>query len=130
MPRTRCLASWDSARFVPKRGREIRAANRNGRGTLAAGDLCSLEGRAGRRRGGDDPFPVAENDLGVGADVDEQRHLLVEVGPLRENHARGIRADMPGDTGQHIGIGAGIKPNVELACWPRDREPRSEREGR
>ena len=37
-------------------------------------DLGALEGRPGRARGGEQPALVAEHDLGVRADVDDERH--------------------------------------------------------
>ena len=61
-------------------GIDAHALDGAGRGALAAGDLRALEGRAGRARAGEQPLAVAEHDLGVGADVDEQRDLVV-AGP-------------------------------------------------
>ena len=43
-----------------------------GRGALAAADLGALEGRAGRARRGEQAVAVAEHDLGVRADVDDE----------------------------------------------------------
>ena len=55
---------------------DAHALDRAGRGALAAGNLRALERRAGRRRAGEQPLAIAEHDLGVGADVDEQRQLV------------------------------------------------------
>jgi hypothetical protein len=56
-------------------------------------------GRSARsRRAG---APVAEHDLGVGADVDEQGDLVRRCGALGQDHAAGaIGADVAGDAGQ------------------------------
>ena len=70
--------------------------DRAGRGALAAADLGALEGGAGRARGGEEPPSVAQHDLGVRADVD--------------------------DEGQAIGAGvaasARITPAVSAPTWP------------
>ena len=50
-------------------------------------------------------MPVAEHDLGVRADIDDQRHFIAKVRFFREDHPRGIRAHMPGDARQHIDAG-------------------------
>ena len=78
------------------------ALDRARRGALAAGNLRALEGRAGRRGGRDQPILVAEHDLGVGADVDQQRDLLAAMRTFRERRAGGIRADMAGDAGEGV----------------------------
>ena len=52
--------------------------DRAGRRPLAAADLRALERRAGRARRGEQPLAVAEHDLGVGADVDDEVHLVAE----------------------------------------------------
>ena len=54
-------------------------------------------------------FAVAEHDLGIGADIDQQRQLVRQVGALRQDDAGGVGADMAGDAGQHIDAGAGIE---------------------
>ena len=53
--------------------------DRAGRGPLAARDLRALERRAGRARRRREPVAVAEHDLGVGADVDQQHDLVAAV---------------------------------------------------
>ena len=45
-----------------------------GRGALAAADLGALERGAGRARRREQPVAVAQHDLGVRADVDDERH--------------------------------------------------------
>ena len=61
------------------------------RGPLAAADLGALEGRAGGARGGQQPVLVAEDDLGVRADVHGQAHDLGAVGLLGQDDARPYR---------------------------------------
>ena len=85
------------------------------RRALAARDLRPLEGRAGRRGAGEQALAVAEHDLGVGADVDQQRELVPEVRPLGEHDARRVRADMAGDAGQRIDEGARRDIEAEVA---------------
>ena len=53
----------------------------------AAADRAALERRAGRGRGGQDPVAVAEHDLAVGADVDEQPQCACR-GPCRSPGCR------------------------------------------
>jgi hypothetical protein len=82
-----------SAPITLKRGSSVarvdaHALDRARRGALAAGDLRALEGRAGRRRAGEQARPVAEHDLGVGADVDEQRASLAAVRPSASTRRR------------------------------------------
>jgi hypothetical protein len=69
------------------------------RGALTAGYLGALEGRAGWRGAGEQPFLAAEHDLGIGADVDHQHDLLGEVWAFRQDHPGGVGADVAGDTG-------------------------------
>ena len=101
------------------------------RGALAAADLRALERRPGRRRGGEQALAVAEHDLGIGADVDDQRHLVGEVRRLGQDHAGGVGADMAGDAGQHVDPGVGMHASeVELARPERHRLVGGERERR
>jgi hypothetical protein len=67
------------------------------RGALAAADLRALESGVGRRRAGEQPTPIAEDDFRICADVDETRQLLSKVRSFGETHADGVRADMTGD---------------------------------
>ena len=94
---------------------DAHALDRAGRRALAAGDLRALERRAGRARRGEQALAVAEHDLGVGADVDEQRHLVAEVRRLGEHDARGVGADVAGDAGQHVRPRAAVHGDAELA---------------
>ena len=80
-----------------------------GCGALAAGDLRALEGGAGRAGAGEQPLPVAQHDLGIGADIDDQRHLVDMMRGFRQDHAGGVGADMAGDAGQHEDPGVGME---------------------
>ena len=70
------------------------ALDRARRGALAAADLRPLERRPGRARRGEQPVAVAEHDLGVRADVDDQVDLVAEIRRLGEDHAGRIGADV------------------------------------
>jgi len=82
------------------RGIDTDALDRARRSALAAADLRTLERRPCGARAGEQPVAVAEDDLGVGADIDDERHRIRQVGPLGEHHARGVGADVPGDAGR------------------------------
>ena len=64
-------------------------------GAHAAADLRGLERRPGRRGGGHDAVLVAERDLRVRADVDEQPQALV----AREAGGEHARDDVAADVG-------------------------------
>ena len=50
--------------------------------------------------GGEQPVAVAEHDLGVRADVDDERHRVGLVRLLGQDHARRVRTDVAGDARQ------------------------------
>ena len=85
-----------------------------GRGALAAADLRALEGWAGRAGTGQQAAVVAQHDLGIGADIDQQGDLFAQVGPLGQDHAGGISTDMPGDAGQHVDARVAVDGKVDL----------------
>ena len=82
--------------------------DRAGRRALPAGDLRTLERRAGRARRREQAVAVAEHDLGVRADVDDQVDLVAEVRALGQDHAGGVGAHVPGDAGQQVGTRAAV----------------------
>ena len=86
-----------------------------GRGALPAGDLGTLEGGAGRARCREQPVLVAEDDLGVRADVHDQRHPLGLVRLLGEDHPGRVRPDVAGDAGQQVHARARVGAQPELA---------------
>src|SRR5687767_8715693 len=60
-------------------GIDADALDRARSGALATRDLCTLECRPGRARGGEESVAVAENDLRVGPDVHDEVHLAPEM---------------------------------------------------
>ena len=115
---------------------DAHALDRAGRRALAAGNLRALEGRAGRRRAGEQALAVAEHDFGVGADIDDEPQLVAEIGRLGEHDAGRVGADMAGDAGQRIDEGAGRDVEAEIArprlvgAVDRQREGRAAELGR
>ena len=55
------------------------ALDRARRRSLPAGDLRAFERGTGRARGGEQAIAVAEHDLRVRADVDDEVHLVAQV---------------------------------------------------
>ena len=86
-----------------------------GRGALPARDLRALERRPRGARGGEQAFAVAEHDLGVRPDVDQEAHLVGEVRRLGEHDAGGVRADVAGDARQHVRARSRVHGEAELA---------------
>ena len=121
---------------LQRRAVDAHALDRARRGALAAGDLRALEGGAGRRGAGEQALAIAEHDLRVGADVDEQRQLVAKVGRLGEHDAGRVGADMAGDAGQRIDEGAGRDVEAEVSrarlvgAVDRQREGRAAEFGR
>ena len=64
---------------------DAHALDRARGGALTRADLRALERRSGRARRRELLMPIAEHDLGVGADVDEQLHVLGPVRSLRQD---------------------------------------------
>ena len=64
------------------------------RGAHPTPDLRGLEGRAGGSRGGEQSVGVAEHDLAVGADVDEQAQSAVPVHAGGEYAGDDVAADV------------------------------------
>ena len=95
-----------------------------GRGALATADLGALEGRAGRARRGEQPALVAEHDLGVRADVDDEGHAVGLVRLLGEDDAGRVGPDVAGDARQHV------DPGARDGRAGRARAPWSARRGR
>ena len=97
-------------------------------------DLRALEGRAGRARAGQQAVAVAEHDLRVRADVDEQRSCRRWSGRLGQDHARGVGADVARDARQDVYPRVGFDVQVELGRraspprrWPARRARRRAR---
>ncbi len=66
----------------------------------AAGDRAAFERRTGRARRGQDPVPVAEDQLGVGADVHDRDEPLFVRQVDRQHAGRGVGADVAADDRQ------------------------------
>ena len=84
----------------------------------------------GRAGAGDEALAVAKHDFGVGADVDEQRHLVPEIRPLRQHHAGRIRADVAGDARQHVDARVAVQLQVDDVARSVERMIGRERERR
>ena len=97
---------------------------------LAAADLGALERRTGRARRREHPFPVAEHDLGVGADVHHEADLIPLIGRLGEDDARAIGTHVPRHAREHIHPRPRMELEVECACEQIDRAVDRERERR
>ena len=102
--------------------------DRAGRRALAGFDLRALEGRAGGRRRGQQPLPVAEHDLGIGADIDDQHRFIGPVRGFGQHHASRVGPHVARDAGQHVDARAGVDIEVDVSCLqgqpvrPRERE--------
>ena len=88
---------------------------------LPTGDLRPFERRAGRARRCEEPLAVAENDLRVRPDVDDQHRLVLLVRSLRQDHARGVGPDVPGDAREDVGARALVDRQPELTRRPPNR---------
>ena len=124
-----------STPMTRKRGSSVAAVDPDaldgaGCGALAAGDLGAFEGRAGRARGGQQAALVAEDDLGVRADVDDERHPVRLVGLLGEDDPGRVGADMTGDARQDVDARARVRAQAELRSGRVDRPVRGQRERR
>ena len=122
--------SWDDQ--VLREGLALRVARAvtHLRRTLAAGDLRTFEGGTGRRRRRQQPVAIAQHDLGVGADIDDQGHLVGEMRRLGQDHAGCIGADMARDAGQHEDTRVRMDFEIDLGGPDRDRPIGRERKGR
>ena len=91
-------------------------------------DLRALEGRARGRGRGQQALPVAEHDLGIGADVDDQHRFVRAVRRFGEHDARRVGPHVARDAGQHVDPATGVDVEVDVACLqvepvrPRERE--------
>ena len=73
----------------------------------------SKAGPVGLRRG-KQPALVAQDDLGVRADVDDERHAVRQMRLLGQDDPGRIGADMAGDARQHVDACAGMGAETEL----------------
>ena len=68
----------------------------------------------GGRGGGQDPVAVAEHDLAVGADVDEQPGPLVAVHAGRQHAGDDVAADVGAERGEQHGPGPRVQREPEV----------------
>ena len=68
----------------------------------AAGDAAALEGRARRAGRGEQALAVADDELGVRADVEERRELVALGEAGGEQARRGVGADVAADERQAV----------------------------
>ncbi len=94
---------------------------------LPAADLCAFERRSGRARRRQQPRAVAEDDLGIGADVDDEPHVLAAVGLLGEHGGRRVGADVAGDARRDV-VGGHREVELEIAGAAADGVARRQRE--
>ena len=72
---------------------------------------------------------VAEEDLGVGADVDHEHQLVGELRALGEGDGGGVGADVAGDAGQEVDAGVLVQAELDLLGPEVERVGGGEREG-
>ena len=108
----------------------LHALDRAFGGTHAAADLCGLERRARRRRGGKRLGGRAEHDLGVGADVDEQPDAPVERQTGGKHTGDDVGANVRAERReQHRGC-ALVHLHAEVGCLRLGQAPGGDRERR
>ena len=81
----------------------------------AALDRPALEGRTGGCGGRQDALAVAEHDLAVGADVDEETKPLVPVHPRGQHPGHDVAADVRAECGQQHRAGPRMHGDAEVA---------------
>ena len=72
---------------------------------------------------------VAEQDLGVGADVDDQHQLVGELRRFGERDRGGVGADVAGDAGQEVDAGVLVQAELDLLGPEVQRVGGGQREG-
>ena len=92
------VADHLEAQFVRGHGDDLDGAVGGPHPALDRGALERGPGRGGR---GQQPVPVAQDDLAVGADVDEQAHPGVPVHPAGQQPGRDVAADVGAERGEH-----------------------------
>ena len=78
------------------------ALNRARCGALTGGELRAFKGWARRRRASQQTFFVAEDDFGIGADINNKRHFIVQMRGFGKHDTSRIRTHMACDAGQQI----------------------------
>ena len=65
-------------------------------------DVGPLERRSGRARSRQHAVAVTQHELPVGADVDDEQHVVLVVGLLGDEHSHVVGSDEPGLHRQHV----------------------------
>ena len=91
------IGTDDLAPRLERDGVDAHPLDGAGRRPLAAADLRTFEGRAGRAGRGEHTALIAEHDLGVRADVDEQLHGGAAVRTFRQHRRGGVGSNVAGD---------------------------------
>ena len=92
---------------------DVKIFNGAGGGPHAVADAAALKGRAGGTGGAHQPVLVADHDLAVGADVDEQAHLLGFDHLAGMHPGNDIAAHIAGDAGVEKEADAGVGMDPE-----------------
>ena len=96
----------------------------------AAPDGGALERRAGRGGGGEEPVAVAEHELAVRADVQEQPHPRVAVHSRCQEPGDDVAADVSAEGREDHGTGTGVDPDSDVRRQDLGEQPRRHDEGR
>ena len=78
-------------------------------------DLRTLKSRPCGAGAGQQTLVVAQDDFGVGAHIHQQGDFVGEVGPLGEQHARGVGPHVARDAGQNVDPRTGVQFQIDLA---------------
>jgi hypothetical protein len=83
----------------------------------------------GGRGAGEHALRVAQQDLGIGADIDDERQFGLRAGGLGQRDGGGVGAHMARDAGQEVDARGGRDPGeVEIPRVERDAVGGGERE--
>ena len=82
----------------------------------AAGDIAALKCRTGGACARHHEVAVAEDQLAVGAEVDEQRKFILVPDQARERACGDIAADIRADVGRDENFGVGVCHKAEVLC--------------
>ncbi len=85
-------------------------------------DAATLEGGAGRAGAGDQPVLVAQHDLAVGADVDEEREAVGGVEPGADHPGRDVAADVAAHRRHELHSRLGVHAEADLVSGELGRQ--------
>ena len=104
-------------------GAHLHDLDRARRRPHAAPDRGALERRAGRGGGGEEPVAVAEHELAVRADVQEQPHPRVAVHPRGQEPGDDVAADVSAEGGEDHRPGAVVDLDPDLGRQDLGEQP-------